>query len=42
MATHATRDVRRAQILNAAQECFGKHGYHKTKMIMSNTKVKSL
>jgi len=32
MATHQTPEVRRAQILEAAQSCFGKTGYHKTKM----------
>jgi AcrR family transcriptional regulator len=32
MASHATKEVRRAQILTAAQVCFGKHGYHKTKI----------
>jgi AcrR family transcriptional regulator len=32
MATHAAPEVRRAQILAAAQSCFGEHGYHKTKM----------
>ena len=32
MASHASKEVRRAQILTAAQECFGKRGYHKTKI----------
>lgn len=32
MATHASPEVRRAEILNAAQACFGKSGYHDTKM----------
>jgi AcrR family transcriptional regulator len=32
MATHASPEVRRAQILTAAQQCFGQAGYHKTKM----------
>lgn len=32
MATHASPEERRAQILVAAQICFGKTGYHKTKM----------
>lgn len=32
MATHQTPEIRRAQILKAAQSCFGKTGYHKTKM----------
>ena len=32
MATHQTSEVRRAQILKAAQSCFGKTGFHKTKM----------
>jgi AcrR family transcriptional regulator len=32
MATHVAPEVRRAQILAAAQSCFGRHGYHKTKM----------
>ena len=32
MATHEAPEVRRAQILEAAQGCFGKTGYHKTKM----------
>lgn len=32
MATHQTPEVRRAQILKAAQSCFGKMGFHKTKM----------
>ncbi len=32
MATHAAPEIRRAQILVAAQTCFGTAGYHKTKM----------
>lgn len=32
MASHAPPGVRRAQILLAAQSCFSKTGYHKTKM----------
>ena len=32
MATHASPEERRTQILTAAQFCFGKTGYHKTKM----------
>jgi len=32
VATHASPEARRAQILTAAQSCFGKNGYHKTKM----------
>jgi AcrR family transcriptional regulator len=32
MATHQTAEVRREQILKAAQSCFGKSGFHKTKM----------
>lgn len=32
MATHASPEIRRAQILRAAQSCFGSAGYHKTKM----------
>jgi AcrR family transcriptional regulator len=32
MATHQTPEVRREQILKAAQSCFGKTGFHKTKM----------
>ena len=32
MASHASPDVRREQILAAAQTCFGKAGYHKTTM----------
>ena len=32
MATHQAPEVRREQILQAAQSCFGKLGFHKTKM----------
>ena len=32
MTTHSSREMRREQILNAAQSCFGKTGYHKTRM----------
>ncbi len=32
MARHEAPEVRRAQILTAAQACFGKAGYHDTKM----------
>ncbi len=32
MASHQTAEVRREQILKAAQSCFGKTGFHKTKM----------
>jgi AcrR family transcriptional regulator len=32
VASHASAEVRRGQILLAAQSCFSKTGYHKTKM----------
>ena len=32
MASHQAPEVRRAQILQAAQTCFGKTGFHKTRM----------